>query len=137
VFYIFNIISGLNFILNSFIKLIEQFNSDISKKNKFLSSIKSNDSVNKMILKIFQIIIKYYNYNEKLFDLIQNEKDISTNENYKFFCQLYEECCQMKMVYNQEKSRFVDEKFEEESQNYFKVTFAKLDFLYKYGNLFF
>jgi hypothetical protein len=37
----------------------------------------------------------------------------------------------MKMVYNQEKSRFVDEKFEEESQNYFKVTFAKLDFLYK------
>ena len=35
------------------------------------------------------------------------------------------------MVYNQEKSRFADENFEEQSENYFKVTNAKLDFLHK------
>ena len=35
-------------------KIIEKFNSDISKKNKLLGSIKSNDSINKMILKIYK-----------------------------------------------------------------------------------
>jgi hypothetical protein len=67
----------------------------------------------------------------KLFNLISDTKDMSANENYKFFCDIYEECCQMKMVYNQEKSRFIDEKFEEQSQDYIKVTTAKIDFIYK------
>ena len=116
---------------SSFVKLIEQFNSDISKKNKLLGSIKSNDSINKMILKIFQIIIKYYNYNTKLIDLISNKKFTLNNENYKFFLEIYEESCQMKMVYKEEKSRFIDEKFEEQSQNYFTITMAKLNFIYK------
>ena len=116
---------------SSFSKLIEQFNSDISKKNKLLNSIKSNDLINKMILKLFQIIIKYYNYNNKLFSLMENINNLSKNENYKLFCNIYEECCQMKMVYNQQKSRFVDEKFEEQSQNYINITNAKLDFIYR------
>ena len=116
---------------SSFIKLIEKFKEDISKKNKLLGAIKSNDDINKMILKIFLTIIKYYNYNMKLFNLMSDTKDISANENYKFFCDIYEECCQMKMVYNQEKSRFIDEKFEEQSQDYIKITMAKIDFIYK------
>ena len=116
---------------SSFVKLIEQFNSDIIKKNKILGTIKTNDSINKMILKIFQIIIKYYNYNTKLIDLIRNNKYTSDNEDYKLFCDIYEESCQMKMVYNQEKSRFIDEKFEEQSQNYINITMAKLDFIYE------
>ena len=113
---------------SSFTKLIEQFNSDISKKNRLLGAIKSNDSINKMILKIFQIIIKYYNYNDKLFALMEN---ITVNEDYNRFCEIYEGCCQMKFVYNQEKSRFADDKFEEQSQNYINTTMDKLDFLYK------
>ena len=121
----------INLVDSSFIKLIEKFKEDISKKNKLLGAIKSNDDINKMILKIFLIIIKYYNYNMKLFNLMSDTKDISANENYKFFYDIYEECCQMKMVYNQEKSRFIDEKFEEQSQDYIKVTMAKIDFIYK------
>ena len=121
----------INLTDSSFIKLIEKFKEDISKKNKLLGAIKSNDDINKMILKIFLTIIKYYNYNMKLFNLMSDTKDMSANENYKFFCDIYEECCQMKMVYNQEKSRFIDEKFEEQSQDYIKVTTAKIDFIYK------
>ena len=112
----------------AFKKLLEQFNSDISKKNKILSSIKSIEPINAMILKIFQIIIKYYDYNKKLYDLMEN---ITVNEDYNLFCDLYEACCQMKMVYNQEKIRFSDEKFEEQSQNYINTTMSKLDFIYK------
>ena len=115
----------------SYEKIFEQFEKDIAKKNRLLSTMKSNESLTKIILKIFQIIIKYYNYNSKFFDLIKTGKFTNQNEDYNLFLDIYEKCCQMKMVYNQEKSRFVDEKFEEESQNYFKVTFAKLDFLYK------
>ena len=116
---------------SSFIKLIEKFKEDISKKNKLLGAIKANDDINKMILKLFLTIIKYYNYNMKLLNLMSDANDISSNENYKFFYDIYEGCCQMKMVYNQEKSRFVDEKFEEQSQHYIKVTMAKIDFIYK------
>ena len=112
----------------AFKKLVEQFNSDISKKNRILSSIKLIEPINAMILKIFQIIIKYYNYNKKIFDLMEN---ITINEDYKLLCSIYEECCQMKMVYNQEKIRFSDEKFEEQSQNYINTTMSKLDFIYK------
>ena len=62
---------------------------------------------------------------------MENINNLSKNENYKLFCNIYEECCQMKMVYNQQKSRFVDEKFEEQSQNYINITNAKLDFIYR------
>ena len=112
----------------SFTKLIEQFNSDISKKKKLMISMQSNESINKMILKIFQIIIKYYNYNDKLYALMKN---ITINDDYTRFCEIYEACCQMKIVYNQEKSRFADDKFEEQSQNYINTTMDKLDFIYK------
>ena len=115
----------------SYEKLFEQLEKDIAKKNRLLSSMKSNESIKKLILKIFQIIIKYYNYNSKFFDLIKSSDFSNKNEDYKLFLEIYEKCCQMKMVYNQEKSRFVDEKFEEQSENYFKVTNAKLDFLHK------
>ena len=121
----------INFSDSSFSKLFQQFESDISKKNKLLSSIQSNDLINKMIIKLFQIIIKYYNYNNKLFDLMDNFKNITTNENYKLLRNIYEECCQMRIVYNHEKSRFIDEKFEEQSKNYIDITNAKLDFIYK------
>ena len=116
---------------SSFTKLIELFNSEISKKNRILYSMQSNESINKMILKIFQIIIKYYNFNSKLYNLIEDINKSRTNEDYKLFCDIYEECCQIKMVYNQEKSRFVDVKFEEQSQNYINKTMEKLDFIYK------
>ena len=116
---------------SSFIKLIDLFNSEISKKNKLLYSIKANDSINKMILKLFQIIVKYYNYNFKLYELMENVENSQSNPNYKIFLDIYEECYKMKMVYNEEKSRFVDEKFEEQSENYIKVTMAKIDFIYK------
>ena len=116
---------------SSFIKLIELYKSEMAKKNRLLSTIKSNDSINAMILKIFQIIVKFYNYNEKLLNLIGDIQNCQLNENYKLFYEIYEECCKMKMVYNQEKNRFVDEKFEEQSQNYINLTMAKLEFIYK------
>ena len=115
----------------SFEKIFGQFEKDIDKKNKLLSSLRANEAIKKMILKIFQIIIKYYNYNTKFLDLVKKENFTSQNEDYTLFLDIYEKCCQMKMVYNQEKSRFIDEKFEEQAENYFKVTNAKLDFLYK------
>ena len=115
----------------SYEKLFEQFEKNIAKKNKILSSLRANESIKKIILKIFQIIIKYYNYNSKFLDLIKKENFTSENEDYTLFLDIYEKCSKMKMIYNQEKSRFVDEKFEEQSQNYFKVTSAKLDFLYQ------
>ena len=115
----------------SYEKLFEQFEKDIAKKNRILSSLKANESIKKMILKIFQIIIKYYNYNSKFLDLVKKENFTTETEDYTLFLDIYEKCSQMKMVYNQEKSRFVDEKFEEQSQKYFKVTSAKLNFLYK------
>ena len=115
----------------SFEKIFGQFEKDIDKKNKLLSSLRANESIKKMILKIFQIIIKYYNFNTKFLDLVKKENFTSQNEDYTLFLDIYEKCCQMKMVYNQEKSRFIDEKFEEQAENYFKVTNAKLDFLYK------
>ena len=112
-------------------KLFVQFEKDIAKKNRILSSLKTNESIKKMILKIFQIIIKYYNYNSKFLDLVKKENFTPENEDYSLFLDIYEKCSQMKMVYNQEKSRFVDEKFEEQSQKYFKITNTILDFLYK------
>ena len=121
----------INLTDKSFIKLIELFNSEITKKNKIFNTVQSNESINKMILKLFQIIVKYYNYNFKLFDLIENVENCQTKPDFKLFCEIYEECCKMRMVYNQEKSRFVDEKFEEQSQNYINVTMAKIDFIYK------
>ena len=112
-------------------KLFIQLEKDVAKKNRTLSSLRANESIKKIILKIFQIIIKYYNYNSKFLDLIKTENFSTKNENYNLFLDIYEKCCQMKMVYNQEKSRFLDDKFEEQSERYFKVTFGKLNFLYK------
>ena len=37
----------------------------------------------------------------------------------------------MKFVFNQEKSRFSDEKFEEQSQNFINTNMDKLEFIYK------
>ena len=122
----------INFEDKLYEKLFEQFEKDILKKNRMLGSIKSNDQVKKMILKIFQIIIKYYNYNSKFLDLIDEMSNFSTqNEDYNLFLDIYEQCYQMKLVYNQEKSRFIDEKFEEQAENYFKTTNDKLNFIYK------
>ena len=115
----------------SYEKLFGQFEKDVAKKNRLLSSLNTNEALKKIILKLFQIIIKYYNYNSKFVDLIKNGIFTSQNENYNFFLEIYEKCSQMKLVYNQEKSRFIDEKFEEESEKYFKVTFTKLNILYK------
>ena len=112
-------------------KLFEQFDKDIAKKNKLLNSLSTNESLKKIIFLIFKIIIKYYNYNAELSTLIETVNFSSQNEKYNLFLDIYEKCCQMKMVYNQEKNRFVDEKFQEQSEQYFKVTFAKLDFLYQ------
>ena len=112
-------------------KLFEQFDKDIAKKNRLLSSLSSNESLKKIIFILFKIIIKYYNYNSEFLSLVETGNFSSQNEKYNLFLDIYEKCCQMKMVYNQEKNRFVDEKFNEQSDQYFKVTFAKLDFLYK------
>jgi len=83
-----------------------------------------NLQVNLSIMLKIQIIIKYYNYNSKFLDLVKKENFTTETEDYTLFLDIYEKCSQMKMVYNQEKSRFVDEKFEEQSQKYFKVTSA-------------
>ena len=127
-------------------KLFNFFNYDLSKKNRILSQIKSDNNLDSLINSIFLFGIKYYNYYEKL-DKLQNEvekfkienvgdiqkyiNEAQLIENYKLLYSFYEASSEIKNRYNNQKNeKFKDSTFEEDKKKYFDENLKKVEFLY-------
>ena len=130
-----------NIINEKYDKLLKCFEYDISKKNLPINKIKANDNIKYLIIKIFEISIKHYNYKEKIEKLIKDIEsiykddidkiinDINLLENYKVLYSLYEASYKIKTIYINDKNGFDLSKIEEESNNYINNNLSKLEFI--------
>ena len=126
-------------------KLFNFFNYDLSKNNRMLNQIKSDDNLDSLINRIFLFGIKYYNCFEKL-DRLQREvekyeiksiedikkyiNDVRLIENYNLFYSLYKASSEIKNRYNRQKNKFNDSTFDEDKKTYFNDNLKKIEFLY-------
>ena len=139
-----NVISTTNEFINLeediYIKSFALLNRNLSMKNMVLSGL-GGEIVNPLILKLYGVILKFYNLNHqfKQFckDLNKCEDDINkirNLNNFNLFYSIWADCSKIRSVFNEQKNLITEanqKDFEELLKKYIQDTIGKADFIYQ------
>ena len=115
-------------------------NKNLQMKNMVLSKL-GGDIVNPLIQKLYEVIIKFYNLNNKFDQFCKELKNIGDDinkirnvNNFNLFYSIWADCSKIRTVFNEQKNLITEvnqKDFEEQLNKYILDTIGKADFIYQ------
>ena len=121
-------------------KSFSLLNKNLQMKNMVLSKL-GGDIVNPLIQKIYDVILKYYNLNQKFNQFCKELNKIGDDinnirkvKNFDLFYSIWADCSKIRTIFNEQKNLITEvnqKDFEEQLNKYIKDTIGKADYIYQ------